>query len=122
MNVHGGRAAELSGDVAVALHQSDLEVRRIRPAATLHDVGKTALPKSLLNKQGPLTAQEWEFMRRHTLIGERIVLAAPALASTAPLIRSSHERSDGLGFPTACGVRRSLWARRSSRHVTASTR
>ncbi len=99
MNVHGGRVAELSGDVAMALHQSDLEVQRVRLAATLHDVGKTALPKSLLNKQGPLTAQESEFMHRHTLVGERIVLAAPALASTAPLIRSSHERPDGLGYP-----------------------
>jgi diguanylate cyclase (GGDEF)-like protein len=98
-NVHGGYVAELSGDVAVALHQSDLEVQRIRLAATLHDVGKTALPKSLLNKEGPLNVQESEFMHGHTLIGERIVLAAPALASTAPLIRSSHERPDGRGYP-----------------------
>lgn len=99
MNVNGGRVAELSGAVAMALHQSDVEIQRVRLAATLHDVGKTALPMSLLNKQAPLTAQELEFMHRHTLIGERIVLAAPALAGTAPLIRSSHERPDGLGFP-----------------------
>jgi HD-GYP domain-containing protein (c-di-GMP phosphodiesterase class II) len=81
------------------LHQSDQEVQRIRLAATLHDIGKTAIPKSVLNKPGPLDEHDWEFMHRHTLIGERIVLAAPALATTAPLIRSSHERLDGKGYP-----------------------
>ncbi len=99
MNTHGGHVAELSGEVAQALHEPDLEVQRIRLAATLHDIGKTALPAALLNKPGPLSPQEWEFMHRHTMIGERIVLAAPALANTAPLIRSSHERPDGGGYP-----------------------
>ncbi len=72
---------------------------RIRLAAQLHDIGKTAIPASILDKPGPLDEREWEFMRRHPLIGERIVLAAPALADTAPLIRSSHERIDGQGYP-----------------------
>ena len=72
---------------------------RIRLAAQLHDIGKTAIPAAILDKPGPLDEREWEFMRRHPLIGERIVLAAPALAGTAPLIRSSHERIDGRGYP-----------------------
>jgi diguanylate cyclase (GGDEF)-like protein len=96
---HVEQTAEWSGTVAEALGQSEHEVRRIRIAAKLHDVGKTAIPASILDKPGPLDEQEWEFMRRHTLIGERIVLAAPALANTAPLIRSSHERIDGNGYP-----------------------
>jgi HD-GYP domain-containing protein (c-di-GMP phosphodiesterase class II) len=99
MNTHGDHVAELSCDLARMLDQTDQEVRRIRLAATLHDVGKTAIPESVLNKPGPLDERDWEFMHRHTLIGERIVLAAPALASTAPLIRSSHERLDGKGYP-----------------------
>jgi len=99
MNTHGDRVAELAGEVAGALDQPDLEIRRIRLAARLHDIGKSALPESLLNKPGPLSSQEWEFMHRHTMIGERIVLAAPALATTAPLIRSSHEHLDGSGYP-----------------------
>jgi diguanylate cyclase (GGDEF)-like protein len=99
MDVHGGHVAVLSGEVALALHLSDREVQRIRLAATLHDIGKTAIPDSILKKAGPLDEKEWEFMHRHTLIGERIVLAAPALASTAPLVRSSHERLDGGGYP-----------------------
>jgi diguanylate cyclase (GGDEF)-like protein len=99
LDEHVERTAESSGALAEALGQSEHEVRRIRRAAKLHDVGKTAIPASILDKPGPLNEQEWEFMRRHPLIGERIVLSAPALANTAPLIRSSHERIDGHGYP-----------------------
>jgi diguanylate cyclase (GGDEF)-like protein len=99
MNTHGDHVAELSCELGRTLHQSDQELQRIRLAAMLHDIGKSAIPESVLNKPGPLDERDWEFMHRHTLIGERIVLAAPALASTAPLIRSSHERLDGTGYP-----------------------
>jgi diguanylate cyclase (GGDEF)-like protein len=99
LDAHAGQVAELAGQVATALGQPDHEVQRIRLAAQLHDVGATAIPGTVLNKPGPLDARDWEFMHRHTLVGERIVLAAPALAHTAPLIRSSHERMDGAGYP-----------------------
>jgi diguanylate cyclase (GGDEF)-like protein len=68
-------------------------------AACLHNVGKVAIPDSILDKPGPLTDEEWEFMRRHTIVGERILSAAPALADAAKLVRSSHERWDGWGYP-----------------------
>jgi diguanylate cyclase (GGDEF)-like protein len=68
-------------------------------AAGLHDVGKVAIPESILTKPGPLDAEEMAFVRRHTLIGARILLAAPALAPEARLVRSSHERWDGKGYP-----------------------
>jgi diguanylate cyclase (GGDEF)-like protein len=96
---HVERVAALAGTVAEALGLPEREVRRIGLAARLHDIGKTAIPAAILEKPGPLDEREWEFMRRHPLIGERIVLAAPALANTAPLIRSSHERLDGQGYP-----------------------
>jgi diguanylate cyclase (GGDEF)-like protein len=99
LDTHGAHVAELSGDVAQVLRQSDAEIQRIRLAGALHDIGKTAIPASLLNKPGPLDERDWEFIHRHTLIGARIVLAAPALAGTAPLIRSSHENMDGSGYP-----------------------
>ena len=67
--------------------------------AELHDVGKIALPESILHKPGPLDEAEWAFMRRHTLIGERFLLAVPALRSVAALVRASHERWDGDGYP-----------------------
>ena len=87
-------------------------MRRIHLAARLHDIGKTAIPVEILNKPGPLDEREWAFIRQHPLIGERIVLAAPALAYTAPLIRSSHERYDGDGYPDGlCGEEIPLGAR-----------
>ena len=68
-------------------------------AAGLHDVGKVAIPESILSKPGPLDDGEMTFVRRHTLIGARILLAAPSLAPEARLVRASHERWDGAGYP-----------------------
>jgi diguanylate cyclase (GGDEF)-like protein len=78
---------------------ADHEVVTVRRAAELHDVGKLAIPDTILGKPGPLDDQEWEFMRRHTIVGERIVASATSLRDAAPLIRSSHERWDGGGYP-----------------------
>jgi HD-GYP domain-containing protein (c-di-GMP phosphodiesterase class II) len=74
-------------------------VQDVRSAAELHDVGKVAIPDDILEKPSALDDDEWQFMRRHTLIGARIVAAAPALDRVAPLVRSSHERWDGDGYP-----------------------
>jgi len=104
LDEHVERVSELAGTVAKTLGEPEHEVWLVRLAAQLHDIGKTAIPAAILEKPGPLDEREWEFIRRHPLIGERIVLAAPALAGTAPLIRSSHERVDGGGYPDGlCG-------------------
>jgi diguanylate cyclase (GGDEF)-like protein len=68
-------------------------------AAQLHETGKMAIPDAILNKPGPLEESEWEFVRRHTLIGERIIASAAALVPVARLVRSSGERWDGGGYP-----------------------
>ncbi len=99
LDEHVERVSELAGAVAEALGEPEHEVWRVRLAGRLHDVGKTAIPAAILDKPGPLDEREWEFMRRHPLIGERIVTVAPALSGTAELIRSSHERIDGKGYP-----------------------
>jgi diguanylate cyclase (GGDEF)-like protein len=96
---HVEHVSELAGAMAEALGQSSHEVWRIRLAARLHDIGKAAIPRAILDAPRPLDEQERMLIRTHTLIGERIVLAAPALAGTAELIRSSHERIDGAGYP-----------------------
>jgi two-component system, cell cycle response regulator len=96
---HTGDVAALASQVARRLGLDDDEVERIATAAELHDVGKIAIPRSILRKPATLDAGEWAFMRRHTLIGERIVQGAPALVGIAGLIRSSHERWDGTGYP-----------------------
>jgi diguanylate cyclase (GGDEF)-like protein len=99
LHEHIGEVAELALLTAQSLGLPEHEVKRIKLAAELHDVGKAAIPDTILNKPGPLNEEEWEFMRRHTKIGERIVRAAPSLAHTADLVRSSHERYDGRGYP-----------------------
>ncbi len=75
------------------------QLDELRRAAELHDIGKVAIPDAIIHKPGRLNEHEWEFMRRHTLIGERILAAAPALSPVARLVRSTHERWDGTGYP-----------------------
>src|SRR5205823_12498013 len=62
-------------------------------------VGNVAVPQESLDHDGPLGSDELHFVRQHTLIGERILKAAPALVPAAPLVRSSHEHFDGSGYP-----------------------
>jgi len=68
-------------------------------AAELHDIGKMAVPDSVLQKPGPLGPFEWSLIRQHTIIGERMLEAAPAMQPVARLVRSTHERWDGRGYP-----------------------
>ena len=75
------------------------ELDELARAAQLHDLGKLAVPDEILHKPGPLDEREWAFVRQHTLVGERILRASPALRSVATVVRSSHERWDGGGYP-----------------------
>jgi len=88
-------ALAVAGELGMEAEQRD-EVYR---AAQLHETGKMAIPDAILNKPGPLEETEWEFVRRHTLIGERIIASAAALVPVARLVRSSGERWDGSGYP-----------------------
>ena len=90
---------ELALAVGRELHMGPEGLDEVARAAELHDVGKIAVPDAILDKAGPLDPVEWSFMRRHPLIGERILLEAPALRPVARLVRSSHERWDGGGYP-----------------------
>jgi diguanylate cyclase (GGDEF)-like protein len=96
---HGDGVSSLAEQTAAALGMSDEQRTAVRQAAALHDIGKAAVPDAILEKPGPLDEHEWAFMRRHTIIGERIMQAAPALSAAAPLVRSSHENFDGSGYP-----------------------
>lgn len=96
---HSTGVAELAEAVARTMGADDQLAREVRAGAELHDIGKAAIPDAILTKPGPLDEDEWEFMRRHTLIGERIVASADALSGVAKLVRSSHEHWDGAGYP-----------------------
>jgi diguanylate cyclase (GGDEF)-like protein len=96
---HLDGVAELAAAVGTRLGIEAEDLAQLRHAAALHDVGKVAIPDAIITKPGPLTDDEWTFMRRHTLIGERILAAAPALGRAARLVRASHEAWDGSGYP-----------------------
>jgi diguanylate cyclase (GGDEF)-like protein len=90
------RLARLVGR-ELGLDAEDLDV--VVRAAELHDIGKVAIPDAILDKPDALDDDEWAFVRQHTIIGERIVSAAEALRPVGRVVRSSHERWDGAGYP-----------------------
>ena len=96
---HVNAVCELACAAAEELGVSGPDLEALRHAAALHDIGKMAIPDSILEKPGPLSEDEWALIRNHTLIGERILAAAPALERSAALVRWSHERIDGTGYP-----------------------
>jgi len=98
---HADGIGRLAGRVATRLGLHGEAVDEIVRAAELRDLGKMAIPDAVLAKPGPLTEAEWALMRTHSLAGERILAAAPALRPVARLVRSSHERWDGAGYPDA---------------------
>jgi diguanylate cyclase (GGDEF)-like protein len=96
---HLSAVARLARAVGERLNLPEADLGELVLAAELHDVGKLAIPDSILSKTEPLTEDEWIFAHRHTVIGERILSAAPALARVARTVRSTHERMDGTGYP-----------------------
>jgi diguanylate cyclase (GGDEF)-like protein/putative nucleotidyltransferase with HDIG domain len=96
---HAEQVVALAGAVARRLNLDGEEVERIAAAALLHDIGKVAVPDSILNKPGELNAEEWAIMREHTVVGERILRAVPGLGPVARMVRHGHERFDGTGYP-----------------------
>jgi diguanylate cyclase (GGDEF)-like protein/PAS domain S-box-containing protein len=96
---HSGAVAGLARAVGLRMGLDDALLDDLERAAELHDIGKIAIPDAILAKPGPLDDEEWAFMRRHTLIGESVLSAAPSLRRAARIVRSSHERYDGGGYP-----------------------
>ena len=99
LSTHLSNVGMLASAVARKLGLSESEISLTRLTAELHDIGKTAIPDAILDKPGPLDDEEWGSILRHTIIGDHILAAAPGLASVASLVRSSHERFDGTGYP-----------------------
>jgi two-component system cell cycle response regulator len=99
LGVHLDQVTSFCQAVAERLDVPEEDVAPLLQAASLHDVGKAAIPDEILHKPGVLDDEEWTFIRRHTVIGERILSEAPALTRAAKLVRSSHERFDGTGYP-----------------------
>jgi HD-GYP domain-containing protein (c-di-GMP phosphodiesterase class II) len=97
---HSRGVVELSLAVADRLGLDSRQRRNVEFAALLHDVGKIAVPKEIINKAGPLDEEEWRIMHRHTIEGETMLQrVGGVLADVGRIVRSSHEHYDGSGYP-----------------------
>ena len=96
---HSESVVELAAGSARQLALGRERIGRLRTAALLHDIGKVGIPDEILHKPGPLSGREWEIMRQHPVIGERILRAIPGMGAVARVVRHEHERWDGGGYP-----------------------
>lgn len=96
--LHGRSVARLSVLMGTELGFDEHRLERLRLAGMLHDIGKIFIPSHVLHRPGPLTAQEWEGMRRHPELGARM-LSDAGLGDVQRWILAHHERPDGLGYP-----------------------
>ena len=96
---HSQQVADLVRQLALARGMSLEEAQVVALAGQLHDIGKVAIPDAILQKPGPLTEEEWEQMRRHSIVGAEVISCIPSLRPLAPVIRAHHERWDGQGYP-----------------------
>jgi putative two-component system response regulator len=100
---HSNRVAALSKSIAEALNVTGKTLKEIEDAAKIHDIGKIGVEGKILKKEGDLTFDEYEEVKKHTSIGVRIVQEIKFLEDAVPVIKHHHERYDGLGYPE--GVR-----------------
>jgi putative nucleotidyltransferase with HDIG domain len=96
---HSARVADLSAGVASELGLSDEDVEMIRTAGRLHDIGKIGIREEVVNKQGPLTDDEYEHVKQHVLVGSQILAPLVHLKDVISFVRNHHERWDGFGYP-----------------------
>jgi diguanylate cyclase (GGDEF)-like protein len=96
---HAQEVCSLAVSVGRRLGLSGPALRAVELGALLHDIGKIRVPESLLNKPGALSDEEWALMRTHPEAGERILAPIASLADVLPIVRGSHERWDGSGYP-----------------------
>ena len=96
---HARSIAAQAEAVGRRLGLDEHELRDLRLGAVFHDIGKIAVPESILDKPGPLTPEERAVMERHTVVGEQILAPVEFLAGVCKLVRHEHERWDGGGYP-----------------------
>lgn len=96
---HCQRMQSMAQNVGQAIMLSDAELDNLKLLAVLHDIGKIAVPNSILDKPGKLSSDEWDSIKKHTEVGYRIALSLPEMAPIAEAILYHHERWDGGGYP-----------------------
>lgn len=98
--IHSRAVVELAIEVAERLRLDRAARRNVEFGALLHDVGKIRIPKEVIRKPGKLSDSEWALMREHTVFGEQMLTqVGGTLSSVGKVVRHSHERYDGTGYP-----------------------
>jgi len=97
--VHSEQVAELAVQIAAEMGLSQGEIEDIDVAARVHDIGKIAVPDSILLKPGPLTDEEWEVMKRHPVVSAELIEGLEIYSRVVEAVRHEHERWDGSGYP-----------------------
>lgn len=100
---HCERMAAYAATLGMHLGLTADEVGALRRGGYLHDIGKVAIPDSVLQKAGPLTPDEFEIVKQHTTIGDRLCGNLRLLRMVRPIVRCHHERADGSGYPDGLG-------------------
>lgn len=96
---HSARVADFAAMVAGEMGLPDEQIEAIRTAGRLHDIGKIGIREEILNKQGPLTDEEFEHVKTHPVVGSDIIAPLTHLGRVIQYVRSHHERWDGRGYP-----------------------
>jgi putative nucleotidyltransferase with HDIG domain len=96
---HSIRVAQLAAALASEMGKTDEEVEQVRLAGRLHDIGMIGISGEILSKPGSLSKEEYELVKRHSLVGYQILAAYPHLEPVARFVRGHHERWDGRGYP-----------------------
>lgn len=99
MRGHSARVADLSATIAHELGLLEENIEHVRVAGRLHDIGKIGTRETVMNKEGPLTADEFEHVKQHVIIGSQILSPLTHLGPVTGAVRSHHERWDGTGYP-----------------------
>lgn len=96
---HSARVAAFAATVAHEFGLPDEEVEQVRTAGRLHDLGKIGVRESVLNKEGPLTPEEFDHVKGHVVVGSQILAPLIHLGPIVALVRAHHEHWDGSGYP-----------------------
>jgi putative two-component system response regulator len=96
---HSERLSRYSELLGEQLGLPEEQIVALRRAGMVHDIGKVAVPDSILLKPGALTPEEWKIIREHPVIGERICAPLKSFRLVLPIIRHHHEKLDGSGYP-----------------------
>jgi HD-GYP domain-containing protein (c-di-GMP phosphodiesterase class II) len=97
---HSRRVTEIAVSIAEKMSMEPCDIKRVRLASTVHDIGKVGIPDAILRKPGPLTTEEYEVVKLHPEKGRSIIEPLGFLKESLPCILHHHEKFDGSGYPT----------------------